>query len=110
MREDAGDEIVQINHPRLPKANPVSGYSDGRMNRETSEIAYPFFETDFDQVKTFNALIDSPNGHVGRTALVEQKLKDWFNLLNRPDDWSGKHRCPRVPKHWLHHGASRLSS
>ena len=83
MREDPGDEIVQINHPRHSDPSPVGGYFDGRMNRETSEIVYPFFETHFDQVEIFNALIDGTQGHVGRTALVEQKLKDWFSLLNR---------------------------
>ncbi|MDA2938248.1 CehA/McbA family metallohydrolase [Acidobacteria bacterium AH-259-A15] len=84
MRENPGEEIVQINHPRRWEPNPKSGYFDGRLNRETSEIEYPFFEMSFDQVEVFNALTDKEeNGHVGRTALVEQKLKDWFSLLNR---------------------------
>ncbi len=98
LRADPGEEIVQINHPRRWEPSPRSGYFDGRMNRETSEIEYPFFENGFDQVEIYNALTDSEdtgpkpaegeppnydNKHYGRTDLVNQKLKDWYSLLNR---------------------------
>ena len=84
LRQDPGDEIAQINHPRRRiEPNPTSGYFDGRLNRETSEFDYPYFETGFDQVEIFNALVDSPPEHVGRGAVVDQKLKDWYSLLNR---------------------------
>ena len=83
VRRNPGDEIVQINHPRRQTPSPVSGYFDGRLNRETSNIDYPFFETGFDQLEVFNALTDSPADHVGRSPLVDQKLKDWYSFLNR---------------------------
>ena len=98
LRADPGEEIVQINHPRRWEPSARSGYFDERLNRETSEIEYPFFETGFDQVEIFNALTDAEdtgpkpaegaepdpdNKHYGRTDLVNQKLKDWYSLLNR---------------------------
>lgn len=82
MRENPGDEIVQINHPRFDAAR--SGYYNERLNPETSEIEYPYFETSFDQVEVLNAFVDqSEQGDIGRTSAVEQNLKDWFSLLNR---------------------------
>ena len=83
LRRNPGDEIVQINHPRRLTPNAESGYFDGRLNRETSKLDYPYFETGFDQVEVFNALTDSPADHIGRSPLVDQKLKDWYSLLNR---------------------------
>jgi hypothetical protein len=98
LRADPGEEIVQINHPRRWEPSPRSGYFDGRMNPETSKIEYPFFENGFDQVEIYNALTDAKNTgpeppegerpkpedlHYGRTDLVNQKLKDWYSLLNR---------------------------
>ena len=83
VRSDPGEDIVQINHPRRVKSSPRSGYFDGRMDRETSEIDYPFFEYGFDQVEIFNGLTDKDGEHVGRTSLVDQKLKDWYSLMNQ---------------------------
>jgi hypothetical protein len=83
LRQDPGEEIAQINHPRRINPSPTSGYFDGRFNRETSAFDYPYFEMGFDQFEVFNALTDSPDEHIGRTSLVDQKLKDWYSLLNR---------------------------
>ena len=83
LRQNPGDEIAQINHPRRLTPSPDSGYFDGRLNRETSAVDYPYFETGFDQVEVFNALTDSADEHRGRTPLVDQKLKDWYSFLNR---------------------------
>jgi hypothetical protein len=83
VRQDPGEEIVQVNHPRRLESNPGSGYFDGRLNRQTSKFEYPYFETGFDQFEVFNSLTDSPSEHIGRTPLVDQKLKDWYSFLNR---------------------------
>ncbi|MEX2264822.1 MAG: CehA/McbA family metallohydrolase [Bryobacteraceae bacterium] len=90
LRQNPGDEITQINHPRgRNESNPTTSYFDGRLNRETTEIEYPYFEAGFDQVEIFNALADSPRvgdnspDRIGRIPLVDQKLKDWYSLLNR---------------------------
>jgi hypothetical protein len=82
---DPGDEIVQINHPRGNPPKPRSRYFDARLNPETSEIEYPYFEYGFDQVEIFNAKTDRDRekNHYGRTPLVDQKLKDWYSLMNR---------------------------
>ena len=90
VHSDPGDEIVQINHPRGNPSKPRGRYFDARMNPETSEIEYPYFEYGFDQVEIFNAKTDKnkeeghvDEGHAGRTPLVDQKLKDWYSLMNR---------------------------
>jgi hypothetical protein len=90
LRQNPGDEITQINHPRgRNEPNPATSYFDGRLNRQTSDIEYPYFETGFDQMEVFNALADSPRmgdnspDHIGRIPLTDQKLKDWYSLLNR---------------------------
>ena len=107
MHSDPGDEIVQINHPRGNPSKPRSRYFDARMNPETSEIEYPYFEYGFDQVEIFNAKTDKnrekghvDEGHAGRTPLVDQKLKDWYSLMNRGIFMTGvantdAHRYPR---------------
>ena len=87
MRSDPGEEIVQINHPRGIPPKPRTRYFDGRLNPETSEIEYPYFDYGFDQVEIFNAKTDKDKNegerHFGRTALVDQKLKDWYSFMNR---------------------------
>ena len=84
MVQNPGDEIVQINHPRYNAAR--GGYYNTRLNRETGEIEYPFFETGFDQVEVYNALTvmeDRENPHFGRNHKLDQNLRDWYSLLNR---------------------------
>ena len=84
LRENPGDEIVQINHPRYGTSK--GGYFNTRLNRETGEIEYPFFETGFDQMEVYNALTEvenQDNPHFGRNSKLNQNLKDWYSLLNR---------------------------
>ena len=84
LRQDPGDEIVQINHPRL--GSEKDGYFNGRIDPSSQMIRYPFFETTFDQLEVFNAVTEgklSKAGYFGRTPELERNLKDWFNLLNR---------------------------
>ena len=84
MREDPGDEIVQINHPRFK--NPKGGYFNLRLNQESSQMEYPFFETAFDQMEVYNAIVDREDMEVpsyGPSPQVDQNLKDWFGLLNQ---------------------------
>ncbi len=84
MRQNPGDEIVQINHPRY--GTTKGGYFNTRLNRDTGEIEYPFFETSFNQVEVYNALTvleDRENPRFGRNQRLDQNLKDWYSLLNR---------------------------
>ncbi len=84
VREDPGDEIVQINHPRYD--NPKGGYFNLRLNRESSQMEYPFFETAFDQLEVYNAAVDCEDMEApsyGPSPQVDQNLKDWFGLLNQ---------------------------
>ena len=83
VREEPGEQVVQINHPRLWESNPTSGYFEERLNAETGDFDYPFFETGFDSFEIFNALTDTKDDHIGRNQLVERKLQDWYRLLNR---------------------------
>ena len=83
VRQDPGEQIIQLNHPRNWEPNPTSGYFDQRLNPETGEGEYRYFDGGFDSLEIYNSGHDKKDGHMGRTALVEQKLKDWYNLLNR---------------------------
>ncbi len=89
VKEDPGDEIVQINHPRFEKGTggpPKGGYFNLRLSRETSQIEYPFFETAFDQMEVYNAITDREDIEIptyGPSSQVDQNLKDWFGLLNQ---------------------------
>ncbi len=83
LREEPGEQVVQINHPRIWESGPTGGYFDERLNAETGNFDYPFFETGFDSFEIFNALLDDKDDRIGRTQLVEQKLQDWYRLLNR---------------------------
>ena len=83
VRQEPGEQVVQVNHPRRWKSSPTSGYFDERINKKTGNFDYPYFETGFDTVEIFNAITDKKEGTFGRNELVEQKLKDWYQLLNR---------------------------
>ena len=83
VRQEPGEQVVQINHPRGMKSGPIGSYFDERLNAETGDFDYPFFETGFDSFEIFNAGADHKGDHIGRTQPVEQKLQDWYRLLNR---------------------------
>lgn len=83
VRQDPGEQIIQVNHPRRWEPNPTSGYFDQRLNAETGEAGYPYFDGGFDSFEIYNSGGDKKDGHMGRTALVEQKLTDWYGFLNR---------------------------
>ncbi len=88
LREEPGEQVVQIDHPRRwesgpERGGPSSGYFEERLNAETGDFDYPFFETGFDSLEIFNAGTDYKDDRIGRTQLVEQKLQDWYRLLNR---------------------------
>ena len=83
VREDPGEQIIQVNHPRRWEPNPTSGYFDQRLDPEAGEARYPYFEGGFDSFEVYNSIADKQDGHLGRTALVDQKLKDWYGFLNR---------------------------
>ena len=84
LRQNPGDEIVQINHPRL--GSHKDGYFNGRIDPGSLKIEYPFFEASFDQLEVFNAITEgafSKAGYFGRTPEADKNLRDWFSLLNR---------------------------
>ncbi len=83
VRREPGEQIVQINHPRRWTSSPISGYFDQRLNQESGAFDYPYFETGFDSFEIFNAITDKKEDFIGRTRLVDQKLQDWYRLLNR---------------------------
>ena len=83
VRQEPGEQIVQINHPRRWTSSPTSAYFDQRLNADTGAFDYPYFETGFDSFEIFNAITDKSEAFIGRTQLVDQKLQDWYRLLNR---------------------------
>lgn len=83
VRQEPGEQIVQINHPRRWTSSPTSGYFDQRLNTDTGNFDYPYFETGFDSFEIFNSITDKSEAFIGRTHLVDQKLQDWYRLLNR---------------------------
>lgn len=83
VRQEPGEQIVQINHPRRRTSSPISGYFDARLNPESGAFDYPYFETGFDSFEILNAVTDVEEDVIGRTRLVDQKLQDWYRLLNR---------------------------
>ena len=83
VRQEPGEQVVQINHPRRWEPSPAGGYFDQRLNPESGEFEDPVFETGFDSFEIFNAGGDAFEQRIGRTELVERKLQDWYHLLNR---------------------------
>ena len=80
LREDEGDQIVQINHPRYGGRR---GYFQTRVDPGSSRITTPCLDMNFDQIEVFNGYVDRQAEWIGRTPKVNQNLKDWFSMLNR---------------------------
>lgn len=70
VRQNSGDEIVQINHPR---AGSIGYFDTFQLDPVTGRSADPNYSDAFDAIEVFNGK---------RVADAERVLQDWFNLLN----------------------------
>ena len=100
VRQEPGEQIVQINHPRRQTSSPGSGYFDERLNADTGAFDYPYFETGFDSFEIFNAITDKsetihrphPAGGSETAGLVPAAEP------RGADGRRGQYRCPRLSR------------
>lgn len=70
VRGDPGDEVVQLNHPRVGE---IGYFNTGKFDAATMTSPDPDFTLDFDAIEVFN-------GKYVREAA--EMLREWFQLLN----------------------------
>jgi hypothetical protein len=86
---EPGEEILQVNHPRM---EPHIGYFGAFAFDPLTGGAAPGFSTDFDTIEVFNGL------ELAHLDKVEANLRDWYALL---DLGLRKTATGNSDSHWL---------
>ncbi|MBI1745802.1 MAG: PHP domain-containing protein [Acidobacteria bacterium] len=71
IRQNPGEEVIQINHPR---AGSIGYFDTFKLDTDSGKSADPNYSDKFDAIEVFNGK---------RIFDAERVLQDWFNLLNR---------------------------